>query len=428
MIARAQGRRLSAAIAVLALIPLLSENSAQQPGESATARVPGMSSGAGTLPDAPQELNEFGQRFRVVPIKGLNRPWALAWLPNGDILITERAGQLRLVHNGALDPEPITGVPPVANFTYMGLMDLALSPRFAENRLIYFTYSKPTPGNPRTAKATLARARFTGGHRLEDVRDILVVDTNTYGNAARVTFGPDGKLYVVSGIPIPASSGAIVPGIPVGTPMDAQNPASLAGKILRLNEDGTVPKDNPFVGREGYRPEIYAMGIRNALALVFHPQTGELWETENGPQGGDEINIIKPGSNYGWPVISYGRAYSGEAGGGANGPVQAEPCAPGMEQPYLAWVPAIALSGMTFYTGDQFPLWKGSILVGALKGQQRVRVVLNKQGLPTARESMLTSLKQRIREVKQGPDGLLYVLTDENAGALLRIEPLPSTQ
>src|SRR5262245_42807571 len=333
---------------------------------------------------------------------------------------------MRIVHGGVLDPEPITGVPTVANFTYLGLMDLALSPRFAENRLIYFTYSKPTPGNPKTAAATLARARFTGGHRLEDVRDLFVSDTNTYGNASRITFGPDGKLYMVIGIPIPANPSSVVPGIPVSAPMDAQNPASHGGKILRFNEDGTVPSDNPFVGRKGYKPEIYAMGIRNALALVFHPRTGELWETENGPQGGDEINIIKPGANYGWPVISYGRAYSGEAAGGPTGPAQLEPCAPGMEQPFLAWLPAIAVSGMTFYTADKFPAWKGSVFVGALAGQHFQRVVLNRRGLPVRRDVLLPALRQRIREVRQGPDGLLYLLTDEEKGALLRIEPVPA--
>jgi glucose/arabinose dehydrogenase len=419
-------RRFFAAVVVLVLIAILSGSSAQQPAE--TNRAPGNSVGGAPVPDKPQELNLSGQRARVVPLVGLNRPWALAFLPNGDMLITERPGTLRLIHGGVLDPEPIAGIPPVANFVFMGLMDLALSPRFAENRLIYFTYSKPTPGSPKTGTATLARARFDGGHRLMDVRDLFVSDIATIGNASRITFGPDGKLYMVIGIPIATPAASQVPGVPVRTPMDAQDPSNVGGKILRLNEDGTVPSDNPFVGRSGYRPEIYALGVRNALALVFHPQTGELWETENGPQGGDEINVIKAGRNYGWPIVSYGRAYSGELAGGPTGPVQAEPCAPGMEQPFLFWTPAIALSGMTFYTGDQFPTFKGNIFVGALKGQQLVRVVLNTQGLPIRRESLLTELKQRIREVRQGPDGLLYLLTDDSAGALLRIEPLPSAR
>jgi glucose/arabinose dehydrogenase len=215
---------------------------------------------------------------------------------------------------------------------------------------------------------------------------------------------------------------------------DAQNPGSHAGKVLRLNDDGTAPGDNPF-RRTGYKPEIYAFGIRNALALVVHPETGELWENENGPQGGDEINIIRAGRNYGWPVISYGRAYSGDLTGDRSGPTSDVPVAPGMEQPLLYWVPAIAVSGMTFYTGDRFPAWKGNILVGGLRSTQLQRIVLNARGLPIRRETMLTELKLRIREVRQGPDGLLYLLgssparpgsidEDDETGALLRIEPI----
>lgn len=368
------------------------------------------------LPDTPQILSSGGQRFRVVPMKGLNQPWAFAFLPNGDMLITERAGRLRIVRQGVLDPQPVSGIPPVRTTILKGLMDIALHPRFEQNRLLYFTYSKPMPTDDRAATATLARARFDGGQSLADVKDIFVADAWAQGaQAARIIFGPDGKIYMAVGIPTRHE---------IGKADDAQNPANHAGKILRLNDDGTAPPDNPFAGRSSHRPEIYALGIRNALGLAFHPTTGELWETENGPQGGDEINIIKPGRNYGWPVVSYGRDYSGAATFGRSGPQQASPVAPNMEQPFLFWVPSIAASGIVLYDGDKFKPWKGNILVGAMRGTQVQRVILNNQGLPTGRIPMLTELQQRIREIRVGPDGLLYLLTAEDDGALLRIEPL----
>jgi glucose/arabinose dehydrogenase len=337
------------------------------------------------------------------------------------MLITERAGRLRIVRKGVLDPKPIAGMPPVLDQNLRGLNDLALHPKFAENRLIYFTYYKPKPGSKTEATAVLARARYDGGYELADVRDILET-TGTYvtgPSAARFVFGRDGKIYLAIGIPIPARPAA--PGIANTT--DAQDPNSLYGKVLRLNDDGSVPADNPFVGRPGHRPELYALGIRNAMSMVLHPETGELWETENGPQGGDELNVIKAGKNYGWPVISLGRSYSGTATGDS-GPELDQAFKAGMEQPFLAWSPSPALSGMTFYTGDKFPQWKGNILIGALVGEGLELVVLNARGLPSRRQTLLTELKQRIREVRQGPDGLIYLLTDEAGGALLRIEPL----
>jgi glucose/arabinose dehydrogenase len=205
--------------------------------------------------------------------------------------------------------------------------------------------------------------------------------------------------------------------------MDAQNPASVYGKILRLNDDGSPAKDNPFVNKAGYRPEIYAMGIRNAMGLAFHPETGELWETEDGPQGGDELNIIHAGKNYGWPVISYGRAYSGDLKGDT-GPVQSPAVADGMEQPFLFWAPSPALAGFTFYTGDKFPEWKNSVFVGGLMSLDMTRIVFNLRGLPIRRDSLLRELGQRVRDVVQSPDGLLYLVLDEEEGALLRIEPV----
>ena len=361
-----------------------------------------------------------GSKFRLVPVPGLTYPYALAFLPDGGILITERAGRLRLVRSGKLDPEPIAGIPAVLDTRQRGMNDIALHPRFAENHWIYFTYYKPVPGTA-NARATLARSRYDGGHALSDVHDIFSTDSVVSGpSAAKIAFGPDGKIYLAIGIPIPRAANDSVS----ATVTDAQDPNSDYGKVLRLNDDGTAPADNPFSGRPGHKPELYALGIRNAMGLYFHPETGDLWETENGPQGGDEINIIKAGKNYGWPVISYGRAYTGELTGGT-GPASGQPVAAGMEQPWLFWSPSISLAAITFYTGDKFPDWKGNIFVGGLVGTQLDRVVLSPtNGLPIRRQPLLTELKQRIREVKEGPDGLLYLLTDEEAGALLRLEPV----
>ena len=369
------------------------------------------------LPDEPQIFSSRGQTFRVVPIKGLARPWGLAILPNGDILVTEQSGQLRVIRDGVLDPEPLAGMPTVATTMLKGLMDIVLHPDFTQNQFVYFTYSKPHPENRLAGTATLARGRYDGGGALMEVRDLFQTE-NAWAEgsqAARLQWAPDGTLFMSVGIPTRR---------PVGKAESAQDPASHAGKILRLNADGTAPADNPFVGQEGYLPEIYALGIRNAIGLMIHPDTGELWETENGPQGGDEINIIRPGANYGWPVVSYGRDYSGNPTGGLSGPQQPSPCAPGMEQPFTFWSPSPAVSGMILYTGDKFPEWRGDLLVGSLRGTALQRIVLNEDGLPTRHELLLTELGQRIRDVRQGPDGLIYLTTDDDDGALLRLEPV----
>jgi glucose/arabinose dehydrogenase len=381
-----------------------------------------------TLPDGPLVFDGSargpsgspipGPKFRVVATKGLSRPYALAFLPDGAILITERAGRLRIVRNGVLDPQPIAGIPEVLDRSLKGLNDIALHPRFAENRWVYFTYFKPQPGSTELAKAVLARGRFDGGHQLTEVRDLFTTEAIVSGpSAARFVFGRDGKIYMAIGIPIPARNRT-----GVATHTDAQDPNSHFGKVLRLNDDGTAPPDNPFVGKPGHKPEVFALGIRNSMGLAIHPDTGELWETENGPQGGDEMNIIRAGRNYGWPTVSFGRAYNGDSTGDS-GPVTDQLAAPGIEQPLLFWAPSIALTGMAFYTGDRFPEWKNSIFVGGLVGQQLQRVMLNERGLPVRRIPMLTELGQRIMDVEQGPDGLLYLVTDEAAGALLRLEP-----
>jgi glucose/arabinose dehydrogenase len=369
------------------------------------------------LPSEPQVFRSSAQAFRVVPIKGLNRPFGMAFLPDGGILVTERAGRLRIVRNGSVDPQPIAGLPEVLDLRLKGLQDLALHPAFERNRLIYFTYYKPKAGEKDLATAVLGRARWNGGYALEDVRDLFVADAwCATPSASRIVFDRDGKIFMTVGVPIRGRAGT-------AQPEDSQSPSNHAGKVLRLNDDGSAPADNPFAGNPTYRPEIYAMGIRNILGLALHPDTGELWEHENGPMGGDEINIIKAGRNYGWPVISYGRAYNGDPTGDSSGPLTTDHSAPGMEPPFLFWVPSIAPSGLAFYTGDRFKAWKGNIFVGAMRGTLLQRIVLNPKGLPTVRESLLTELKQRIRDVKQGPDGLIYLLTDETHGALLRLEP-----
>lgn len=389
--------------------------------------------GPDTLFDQPRVFDEAGRGLRVTPLKGLERPWALAFLPDGDMLVTERPGRLRIVRQDmTLDPQPIGGIPEVLNSMYKGLMDVALHPDFAQNKLVYFTYSKARPGESRenwdtlagpSGTAALARGRYDGAHALVDVRDLFVADAWTSGvSAVRIAFGRDGKIYMAIG----AANRDVAHGgaARVGTSEEAQDPGSHTGKVLRLNDDGTVPADNPFIGQERYRSEIYAMGLRNPLGLIVHPETGALWEADHGPLGGDEINVITAGRNYGWPVVSLGRAYSGDATHAGFGPELEEPCAPGMTQPFIFWSPNIAPGGMVIYTGDKFPMWKGHLLLGGLRSTQLHRVAINSRGLPQAREALLTGLKQRIREVREGPDGFLYLLTDHDEGALLKVEPV----
>jgi glucose/arabinose dehydrogenase len=343
---------------------------------------------------------------------GLANPWSLAWLPGGDILITERPGRLRLLRkDGVLEPSPISGVPAVKAQRLSGLMDVVLHPRFAENRLVYLTYNK---GRADGMLATvLARGRLDG-MALTEVKDLFVAEPwwdGAGGSASRIVFGRDGMLYMTTG----SGGGANF--------AQGQEKNIHKGKILRLRDDGTVPPDNPFVKDPSFKPEIYSWGHRNSLALIVHPVTGELWNSENGPNGGDEVNIIKAGRNYGWPVVSMGRAYEG--------PWQGRFEKDGMEGPLVYWMPAVAASGMAIYTGDRFPAWKNNLFIGAMRVGEipntghLQRVVFNDKTEEIRRESLLTELRQRIRDVRQGPDGLLYLLTDENPGALLKVEPAP---
>src|SRR6185503_15118631 len=354
---------------------------------------------------------EKNTKIRVsVVTKGLSHPWSLAFLPNGDVLITERPGRVRLMHNGVVAPEPVADL---SKLSVDVLFDVALHPDFAKNGFVYLTYIKKGKAldgkNGYWATTALARGKFDG-KAVTGIQDVFVADAwqpLNGGDGSRVVFGPDGKMYF-------SSSHRRNPDAP-------QDLNSDVGKILRLNDDGTIPMDNPFVGKAGANPEIFSLGHRTVLGLTFKPGTGELWETENGPQGGDEVNVIKAGKNYGWPLVTYGRDYDGKRLPG--------PSRDAFEPPELFWVPSVTASGILFYNSDKIPAWKGnlflgSMTVGRLPGTGNLqRIVFNQNG-EQRRESLLTDLHQRIRDVRQGLDGLLYLLTDENDGAVLKIEPV----
>ncbi|HEX3836428.1 MAG TPA: PQQ-dependent sugar dehydrogenase [Steroidobacteraceae bacterium] len=350
------------------------------------------------------------QDIRVtVLLRDIEYPYAIAWLPSGEMLLTQRRGLLRIVRNGVLDPKPIEGGP-ASVFSgesgsigaVHGYMNVALDPHFTDNHLLYVSYTKPL-GEKRTAGA-VARARLDG-NRLSDVKDVFV-SAEVHG-ALAMTVTSDGILWLAT-----------------AADAEAQNPNSLGGKVLRLNLDGSVPADNPFVGKAGTRPEIYTLGHRSVLGFTQHPATHEMWISEMGPNGGDEINVLKPGRNYGWPLVSLGRTYPGPWQAKVNEPTHA-----GFEPPIIYWMPSISVTGLTFYTGDRLPKWKGDLFVagvryGEIPGTGRLdRVLLNANMEELRRETLLADLHQRIRDVKQGPDGLLYVATDEPKGAILRIEP-----
>jgi glucose/arabinose dehydrogenase len=357
-------------------------------------------------------------RFRVVPVAtGLDHPWSMAFRSNGDLLVTEReTGRLRLIRGGRLVERDIPGVPEVYSGRWRaGLMDIALHPE--DDAVVYLSYSKPVEREGIAGwTVALARGRLDGD-ALTDVRDVFVADGLDLGIAAsRLLFAPDGTLFMsVGGSYVFAGTGEL-----------AQDPSSHFGKLLRLNDDGSVPADNPFVDDDAYQPEIYSLGHRNQLGLGFHPVTGALWATENGPQGGDEANIVRAGANYGWPLASESREYAGRW-------VSQAPWQPGFERPEVLWWPSVAPAGLVFYTGEHFPAWQGNLFVGSLMvgrigGTGHIeRIVFNQRGEEIRREWMLTELKQRVRDVRQGPDGYLYVLTDEDNGALLRIEPAPAS-
>ncbi|MBN1240415.1 MAG: PQQ-dependent sugar dehydrogenase [Gammaproteobacteria bacterium] len=371
-------------------------------------------------PGQPLELEAGRDMIRVVLVAdGLVGPWSLAFLPGGDsMLVTESPGRLRIIRDGELVPEPVWESPsPEGNDVLHGVV---VHPDFEQNGFVYTSYTK---GDDRSQTLAVSRGRLHG-ERLVDVEEIFVADAwenARNATAGRMLFGPDRTLYVTVGDRDRLCCG---PKDDNSIRMRAQNLTDHVGKTLRLSDDGGVPEDNPFVGRSDARPEIFTYGNRNGYGLAFHPETGELWQLEIGPMGGDEINILKPGANYGWPLVSMGRNYSGTL-------VSDQPWyREGMEMPRMFWVPVISPSSMTFYTGDAFPQWQNNLFVGALSGQQVQRIALGQPGQAEQRVPMLTELGVRFRDVQQGPDGYLYVLTEVRYGSgnpdgtVLRIEPV----
>jgi glucose/arabinose dehydrogenase len=367
-----------------------------------------------------QTIRTQEHAFRIVQlVGGLEHPWGLAFLPDGRMLVTERPGRLRIVRaprlepqpatelpqviaDDLLEPQPVSGLPPVVARGQGGLLDVALHPHFAENGLVYLSYAGAGKGGIGTE---VARGRLVG-HRLEDVQVLFRLEPKSDTRqhfGSRLVFDRAGYLYITLG--------------DRGEMQRAQRPDDHAGSVIRLHDDGRVPADNPFVGKPGWKPEKFTLGNRNMQGAALHPQTGELWTHEHGPQGGDEINVMRAGVNYGWPVITYGVNYGigTQIGEGTH--------KTGMAQPLHTWVPSIAPSGMTFYTGDKFPRWRGDLFVGALRDQMLVRLRLDGEKV-VREERMLQGVLGRIRDVRQGPDGLLYLLTDEKNGVLVRLEPV----
>ena len=391
-------------------------------GVSLAQQQPELGIAAVKVADTPYVFDtaeQHGIRVSVV-VRGLPHPFSLAFLPNGDALVTERSGGLRLVRNAAsakggaatLEPKPIAGTPAPSSQRTSGLHEITLHPQFAQNSLVYFTYNKlgevipdSNPPGRRQAAVALGRAKLDGA-TLRDVRELFVGEWSNGSSGSRLAFGADGFLYMTTGAPFGEA---------------AQQLGNVYGKVLRLREDGSVPTDNPFTGRADARPEIFSYGHRDQLGLVVHP-SGTVLAAEHGPNGGDEVNVIQPGRNYGWPKWSYGRNYDGPR-------MSPSPIGEGIEQPLVLWLPSIAPTGMTVYTGDKIPAWRGNLFVGSARIGEiprtggLERVVLNDKLEELRRERLLGDLHQRIRDVRQGPDGLLYVITDEDDGALLRIEP-----
>lgn len=352
--------------------------------------------------------------FRVVTVaEGLENPWSMAFLPDGSMLVTERPGRLRIIRAGRLLPEPIAGVPDVRARGQGGLLDVVLHPDFENNHLVYLSYSKP---NADASEGTTAiiRGRLEG-NALTGVEEIFEARAWSRGGnhfGSRLAFDDEGYLFITVG------DRAVRPELGTGPGHPAQDLSNHQGTVIRLHDDGRVPADNPFVGREGARPEIWSYGHRNLQGLAIHPETGDIWETEHGPQGGDELNLIRPGRNYGWPVIGYGVQYGGDR-------IHDGTAQEGMEQPVHYWVPSIATSGLLVYTGDAFPGWKGNLFVGGMAGEQLARLTLDGQRV-VSEETLLRGFG-RIRDVRQGPDGFIYLAIDDRRDGqtpIVRLEPV----
>ena len=377
--------------------------------------------------EGPWDLEtETGTVHVSVLTSDLQSPWSLVFVPDGDMLLTERPGRLRVIRDGKLDPAPIEGVPALINASIGGLMGLALHPDFEENRLIYFAYTKPHPDNDALTSLAVARARWDGGPSLADVEDIFVAKdwyssemaannnrccgqgpaSGSYG--ARIAFDDENRLYITSG---DRNWGE-----------KAQDPQSHLGKIIRVNDDGSIPDDNPYVGKDGYLPELYTMGHRNPTGLRFDPETGVLWSTEFGPRGGDELNRIEAGANYGWMLITQGEHYDGaEKALGSSG-------IEGYVDPVTAWPPSGNPGNVIVYRGDLFPEWQGDVFVAAMsRPGALVRVILDDDGRFVREERLLTEIGQRYRDVVEAPDGRIFVLTEASPmaspGAIIVLEP-----
>jgi glucose/arabinose dehydrogenase len=378
----------TAMLAFLAMLPMVTRCQAQAPR-------------GGPAQSSPQPRPIEGKVGAETVAEGLEHPWALAFLPDGRMLVTERPGRLRLVEKDGRLSKPLAGVPEVAAKGQGGLLDVALDPGFEENRLVYLSYAEPGEGGAGTA---VARGRLGEGG-LENVQVIYRQQPKVSGNGhfgSRLVFGRDGKLFITQGDR-------------QGYREQVQDLRSGIGKLVRINPDGSIPDDNPFVGKTGARPEIYSLGHRSMQAAALHPETGQLWTVEHGARGGDELNHPEAGKNYGWPVITYGIDYSGARIGEGT-------AKEGMEQPVYYWDPVIAPSGAVWYTGDRYPGWKGSLFIGSMQPGALVRVTVE-NGRVTGEERYLAELGDRIRDVQQGPDGFLYIVTDEEDGRVLRVVP-----
>jgi glucose/arabinose dehydrogenase len=338
----------------------------------------------------------------VTVTAGLEHPWGMAFLPDGRVLVTERPGRLRLIERDGQKGPPIAGVPAVEATNQGGLLDVALDPAFAKNGLVYLSYTESREGGNGTS---VARG-VLGGDQLTGVQVIFRQQPAIRGGhhfGSRLVFARDGRLFVTLGDRNSARA-------------QAQTLDNTIGKIVRINADGSIPQDNPFVNREGASPETWSYGHRNVQGAAPHPVTGELWANEHGPKGGDELNRVLPGRNYGWPTVSYGTEYTG-------GKISDSGTAPGIEPPVHYWVPSIAVSGLMFYTGERFPAWQGSVFVGGLKSQQLVRLKIEGDRVVEEERLLRGVVQERIRDVEQGPDGYIYLLTDEENGRLLRLQP-----
>ena len=381
--------------------PIPAQSPAPRPTQAPPA-IPSPAPAAAALPvRSPTPASTTGVVRVETVARGLERPWALALVPDGRILVTERPGRLRIVARDTSLSAPVSGVPEVYARGQGGLLDVELDPRFAENQLVYLSYAEPGEGGVGTA---VARGRLVG-NALQNLEVIYRQRPKLNGGGhygSRLVFAPDGKLFITQG------------DRQVGRNR-VQDLSTGIGKVMRINPDGTVPRDNPFVGRDSVQPEIWSYGHRNAQAAVLHPDRGELWTVEHGPRGGDELNRVEAGKNYGWPVVTYGVNYDGTSMGEDS--VRA-----GMEQPVYYWDPVIAPSGMIVYTGTAFPEWRGNFLVGSMNPGALVRLVME-NGRVVREERYLGELDKRIRDVQQGPDGFIYVVIDETDGEILRVVP-----